>query len=259
MSELLLGDCPEGFYKCQSGLCIPSFLLNNGETDCWDGDDEDIPMHNMTCPGYYRCQDNGICIPLPITRHQFTGQNYAFSIFIILNFIIFLFIAVGQVLIYGAIQQARAAARSGHRGKDLTIARRLLLIVLTDFCCWFPIGAMGLLAQGGVPIPGRVNVWAAIFVMPLNSALNPFMYTLNELINQWKKRRMEKRVKRMLCKLEMDIPKWDAANISKLVKICVQCKVVQKDTMIKWMGIRSDTQSPSSSLGEAMVTDLDPI
>ncbi|XP_076466145.1 uncharacterized protein LOC143297613 [Babylonia areolata] len=39
---------------------------------------------------------------------------------------------------------------------ELTIARRLFLVVFTDFCCWFPVGLMGLLASRGFPIPG---VW----------------------------------------------------------------------------------------------------
>nr|KAG5703871.1 hypothetical protein BaRGS_031505 [Batillaria attramentaria] len=67
---------------------------------------------------------------------------------------------------------------------DLTIARRLTTIVLSDFLCWFPIGLLGLLASTGTPISGEVNVAMAIFVLPLNSALNPFLYTLNMLLEK---------------------------------------------------------------------------
>nr|KAG5694018.1 hypothetical protein BaRGS_002472 [Batillaria attramentaria] len=70
----------------------------------------------------------------------------------------------------------------------MAIARRLSLIVFTDFCCWFPIGLMGLLAFHDTPIPGEVNVWAAIFILPVNSAINPFLYTLSMLVERWLKR-----------------------------------------------------------------------
>jgi hypothetical protein len=38
-----------------------------------------------------------ICIPLPVTRQYVSGHTYSFSIFIILNFVLFLFVAAGQV------------------------------------------------------------------------------------------------------------------------------------------------------------------
>ncbi|KAK7096032.1 hypothetical protein V1264_005379 [Littorina saxatilis] len=46
---------------------------------------------------------------------------------------------------------------------------------MSDFLCWFPIGVLGLLASREIPIPGEVNVDVAVFVLPLNSALNPFL------------------------------------------------------------------------------------
>ena len=180
---------------------------------------------------------NGICLPLPITRKQFSGQTYAFGVFIILNFILIVFIGVGQVFIYLAVRTVSAAAGSQRCEKDMTLARRLFLVVFTDFCCWFPIGLMGLLAASGTPIPGQVNVWAAIFVLPLNSALNPFLYTLNGLMEQWKKRRMEKRTRTMIAKLKTEIPKWQPSSVEELIRICVRSKLVEKETAMKWLGI----------------------
>ena len=51
-------------------------------------------------------QQNAICLPLPITNKDFPGRHYAFSIFLILNFIIFLLIALGQGVIYLTIQNS---------------------------------------------------------------------------------------------------------------------------------------------------------
>ncbi|XP_070206523.1 G-protein coupled receptor GRL101-like [Littorina saxatilis] len=178
-----------------------------------------------------------ICIPLPITRQQFSGQQYAFGIFIVFNFVVFLFIGAGQLLIYRAVNKASASSGAQRRSQEMKVARRLFLIILTDFCCWFPIGVMGLLAARGVRIPAVINVWAAIFVLPLNSALNPFLYTLNGLLERVKKQRKQKRMKKMLGSLQKEIPTWKRTDAQELIKICVRSGAVDKTTVAKILGI----------------------
>ena len=54
---------------------------------------------------------------------------------------------------------------------------RILCLVATDFCCWAPITVMALLSFGGVPVPGTAYVVSAIILLPINSALNPIIYS----------------------------------------------------------------------------------
>ncbi|XP_076464327.1 G-protein coupled receptor GRL101-like isoform X2 [Babylonia areolata] len=141
---------------------------------------------------------NGICIPLPITRNDFAGHDYSFSVMIIVNFILFLLIAAGQIFIYWSIRTNSIAAEdSNKQSKDLTIARRLITIAVSDFLCWFPVGLLGLLASSGVPVPGEVNVVIAIIILPVNSAINPFLYTINSLLEKRRKAR-EKKIQKMI-------------------------------------------------------------
>ena len=128
----------------------------------------------------------GICIPLPFSS-RFQGYGFSFGVMIILNFVLFLLIALGQVFIYWSVHSNSVSSSMKRGSRDTAVARRLTTIVLSDFLCWFPIGLLGLLASTGTPIPGELNVAVAIFVMPFNSALNPFLYTFNVL--------MEKRLK----------------------------------------------------------------
>ncbi|KAK7112084.1 hypothetical protein V1264_011593 [Littorina saxatilis] len=131
---------------------------------------------------------SGVCIPLPITRRDFPGKDYVFGIMIVFNFILFILIAIGQLLIYLAIRsKSVSAGRSSNKSKEMAVARRLLAVVMTNFLCWFPIGLLGILARCGVPIPGEVNVAMAIFVLPFNSALNPFLYTFSLLMERRRK------------------------------------------------------------------------
>nr|KAG5686764.1 hypothetical protein BaRGS_024091 [Batillaria attramentaria] len=86
---------------------------------------------------------------------------------IVLNFVLFVLIAAGQVLIYWSVQKNSMSTSSTNKSSnDLTIARRLIAIVMSDFLCWFPIGLLGLMSTNDVPVSGEVNVVMAIFVLP---------------------------------------------------------------------------------------------
>ena len=54
---------------------------------------------------------------------------------------------------------------------------RFFFIVLTDACCWAPIIVLKLLAFYKIEISGDVTAWLIIFVLPLNSAVNPLLFT----------------------------------------------------------------------------------
>ena len=141
-----------------------------------------VPLLPATSSWHFYSQTS-ICIPLPVTRQDFPGHDYAFAVMIIFNFVLFLLIAVGQLVVYTAVRSQSMAEQdsSNRRSKDLDVARRLFAVVLSDFLCWFPIGLLGVLAARDTPISGEVNVGMAIFVLPLNSALNPFLYSLNTI------------------------------------------------------------------------------
>ena len=122
-------------------------------------------------------------------------------------------------MIYVMISKSSAAAGSRNQERDRAIARRLFLVVLTDFLCWFPMGLMGVLAKAGTPIPGTVNVWAAVFVLPLNSALNPFLYTVNGVAERWRAARQEKRRGQTLARVRRELGAWPRASVSQLVRM----------------------------------------
>ena len=53
-----------------------------------------------------------------------------------------------------------------------------------DVYAWFylMIYFSGLMALSGHSIPGDVYAWTAVFILPINSALNPFLYTFSVII-----------------------------------------------------------------------------
>ena len=134
----------------------------------------------------------GICVPLPVVRRKFAGDSYSFAVMVIVNFVLFLVIVAGQAAIYMSIRaNTLMGSRTSQHSQGMDIARRLFTIAVTDFLCWFPIGCLGLLASHGIPISDELNVAMAILVMPLNSSINPFLYTLNVILEKRRKRTEE--------------------------------------------------------------------
>ena len=199
--------------------------------------------------------ETSICLPLPITRRDFSGQSYAFGVFIVFNFVLFLFIGTGQTLIYRAIKKAAKAASTRRRQQEMAIARRLFLVVFTDFCCWFPVGVMGLLAASDVAIPGEVNVWVAIFVLPLNSALNPFLYTLNGAMEKWRTEQLKRKTKKILGNLQAELPKLQPGLAEEVVRVCINSRVVRKEKMLQWLHLRQDSNVTSSVQSDSISTN----
>ncbi|XP_069139596.1 G-protein coupled receptor GRL101-like [Argopecten irradians] len=120
---------------------------------------------------------SGVCLALPLTGESSPGDEYAAAIFIGLNSLVFLLIVMAQVYIYRTMKGSGSLAATQNRRIEMELAKSLFLVVATDFCCWFPIGVIGLWAQTGGSISPDVYAWVMVLVLPINSAINPFLYT----------------------------------------------------------------------------------
>ena len=148
----------------------------------------------------------GICVPLPTQDSRSSGHAYVFGVLILLNLALLLVIAVGQAVIYWTVRASSLtmAGQAARNSREVRVARRLITVAVSDFLCWFPIGVLGLLASQGTPVPGEVNVGMAIFVLPLNSALNPCLYTFNVVVERQRRARDDKLMRQLLDGLEQE-------------------------------------------------------
>ncbi|XP_025085575.1 G-protein coupled receptor GRL101-like [Pomacea canaliculata] len=148
-----------------------------------------IPLLPMMSHWEFYTQ-NGFCVPLPITRKVFGGKSYAFNLTIIFNSVLFVVIAIGQMLIFCSVRVNRlSTSNCTKKSNDMTIARRLITIAVADFICWFPISLLGFMASSGIPIAVEAYVPIVVWVLPLNSVLNPFLYTFNIMLEKRQKSR----------------------------------------------------------------------
>ena len=103
----------------------------------------------------------------------------------------------------------RTSVKSSKQSSELTIAYRLATVVVSDFLCWFPIGVLGLMAARGHPVSSEVSVALAILVLPLNAALNPFLYTLNALVQRRRSRKLAVLTRAIETRLKAELLKKD--------------------------------------------------
>ncbi|XP_065211228.1 G-protein coupled receptor GRL101-like [Planococcus citri] len=122
---------------------------------------------------------SGVCLPLHITPDKPSGWEYSVFVFLFLNFLSFMIIAGSYLWMYLAARNTHRAVQRESRTSDSAMAFRMTLLVATDAACWFPIILLGLLSLAGFTVPPQVFAWVAVFVLPLNAALNPILYTLS--------------------------------------------------------------------------------
>ncbi|XP_022797029.1 glutamic acid-rich protein-like [Stylophora pistillata] len=137
-----------------------------------------------------------VCLPLQLSADKPSGWEYSVAMFVGLNFALVFFIIVAYcMIIYKSCTSNRRLAQQGtkrerkmkakQRAADLrreaSLAKRVLFIVLTDCVCWLPIVVIGMrsLLEKSFRTPGDLAVWIAVFVLSVNSAINPILYTLS--------------------------------------------------------------------------------
>ncbi|KAI1285100.1 putative G-protein coupled receptor [Halotydeus destructor] len=123
---------------------------------------------------------SGVCLALHITNLHPAGWEYSVALFLVTNLIAFLIIVGCYFYMYDRVKASsrRLTRLMARQVRETQVGRQMALIVMTNFCCWCPIIVMGLLSIAGYTLPPSVYSWTAVFILPLNSATNPVIYTL---------------------------------------------------------------------------------
>ncbi|KAK8404119.1 hypothetical protein O3P69_000288 [Scylla paramamosain] len=131
-----------------------------------------IAMATLPLVGVSSYSKTSICLPME------TGDGLSLAYLVsllVVNGLAFFVITACYISMYFSI--SRHDATTEH--SDLTVAKRMALLVFTDFACWAPIAFFGLTAVAGVPL---INVTRAkillVFFYPLNSCANPYLYAI---------------------------------------------------------------------------------
>ncbi|XP_073994058.1 G-protein coupled receptor rickets isoform X3 [Rhodnius prolixus] len=118
------------------------------------------------------------CLPFETS----TTWSLTYVVFLMfINGVAFLILMGCYLKMYCAIRGSQA-----WNSNDSRIAKRMALLVFTDFLCWSPIAFFSLTAAFGLQLVSleQAKVFT-VFVLPLNSCCNPFLYAI--LTKQFKK------------------------------------------------------------------------
>lgn len=114
-----------------------------------------------------------ICLPFDSDTK---GALVYVAMVLVLNFGTFLVIAGLYAKMFHVVVGPGPMEGAPQRN-DAKVAKRMALLVFTDFVCWTPIALFGLLAAFGTPlIKVEESKFLLVFFFPLNSLCNPFLY-----------------------------------------------------------------------------------
>ncbi|CAH1802035.1 unnamed protein product [Owenia fusiformis] len=138
-----------------------------------------LPLLPLSYFGPYEYfSQSGFCLPLILSDFTFKGWEYAFAIFNVATLIGFVIIAAGYMAMFYSAY-CHGTIRGPTSSQDIKMARKMIWIVATDMCCWVPISLLGFISQQGVELPGEIFAYISVFVLPINSAINPMIYTIS--------------------------------------------------------------------------------
>ena len=110
---------------------------------------------------------------LSMFDYMFSVTGYVCFI-MILNCTAFIIIVSCYTKMYCSIRGSQA-----WNSNDTRIAKRMAILVFTDFACWAPISFFSITAAFGLDILSLNDAKVfTIFVLPLNSCANPFLYAI---------------------------------------------------------------------------------
>ncbi|XP_019507866.1 PREDICTED: relaxin receptor 2, partial [Hipposideros armiger] len=139
-----------------------------------------IPLWNEDYFGNFYGK-NGVCYPLYDDQTEDIGsKGYSLGIFLGVNLLAFLIIVFAYLIMFCSIQKTalQSSEVTHHIGREVAVANRFFFIVFSDAICWIPVFVIKILSLFRVEIPGTITSWVVIFFLPVNSALNPILYTL---------------------------------------------------------------------------------
>ena len=122
------------------------------------------------------------------------GLYYSTALFLGLNSVCYLVILSCYIAIFRAVSQSsKQSGRTQDMEEQIRLTIKISAIVATDFICWAPVIGLGILVQTRVvTLPPSVYAWCVTFVLPINSAINPYLYTISDVVSNYRKKRAEK-------------------------------------------------------------------
>ena len=119
-----------------------------------------------------------ICLPFRTTTKTDLGY---IGFLLVMNVLLFIFVLISYIRMYCIIKSPHL--NGAQQRNDSDIAKRMALLVFTDFFCWAPIAFVGLVSAFGshtlLDIDVKKSKYLLVIFFPINSFCNPFLYAVS--------------------------------------------------------------------------------
>ena len=160
-----------------------------------------IKAHSITIDKYMVFESGRFWYEKQVVKSEYlggiSGMYFSSAMFLGLNCICFLIILLCYIAIVRDVMKS-SDVRVGINNKvkeEIRLTVNVSVLILTDFICWFPIIILGILIQAKVlTLPPSVFAWCVTFILPINSAINPYIYTIAYAISSYRKQVHERQI-----------------------------------------------------------------
>ena len=176
---------------------IPT-IFAGPDSDFYDLSDVCIGLPLIMRPSAYNFQSSNIdgadsdrTFELPVPDEFKPAWYFSIIIFLGINLVCLLIIFICYLIMFIHVKMMRKKIqKASAQDDDLKMAIKMAAIVGTDFICWMPVIIMGILSQtGAAVIPLVMYTWSVVFIIPINSSLNPYLYTIVSIITDVRKKK----------------------------------------------------------------------
>ena len=167
-----LGIIEKHYGRCSQIRKVSWETIRTFVTDMFTQDHNGVEGKSL---GFYG--NDGVCLFKFFVKPDDPQHVFSLSI-MILNFICFILITCSYIII-NYISMASSAASSDDstsNERSRKMQRKITVIILTDFVCWVPFIAIGMLHFSGTIDATKYYGLCSIVVLPLNSVVNPMLY-----------------------------------------------------------------------------------
>ncbi|RDD37223.1 G-protein coupled receptor GRL101-like protein [Trichoplax sp. H2] len=134
-------------------------------------------LYSINQPGHLRLYTyNSMCMP---SNYENPSYRLWMITYIVITIIAWIITCSLYIAAFISIRNTHKAARRSVTNENKVLAIRLSIILLTDLICWLPyyvVNNFGFVTSKGVDV--ITLQFVGIFALPINSALNPFLYTI---------------------------------------------------------------------------------
>ena len=123
--------------------------------------------------GFY--SQTSVCMPRFYASTRESAWVYS-TFLITLNFMLVIYMVVVYAVVYKKVSGTKFSTPT-KKDRNGDMQKRISRLLLTDFFCWIPVCIMAYLSVAGVSLPRDAYIASAGFLLPINSAMNPLLYS----------------------------------------------------------------------------------